>query len=78
METENTDLKFAVHKKNTLYVILGLAVMVIGYILMSGGGSTDPDVFSYDIFSFRRTVLAPIVILLGFGVEIYAIMHKQK
>ena len=52
--------------------------MVLGYVLMSGGGSDDPNVFNYDMFSFRRIVLAPIVILVGMVVEIWAIMHIGK
>ena len=52
--------------------------MVLGYVLMSGGGSDDPNVFNYGMFSFRRIVLAPVVILVGMVVEIWAIMHIGK
>jgi hypothetical protein len=48
--------------------------MGLGYVLMIGGGSTDPNVFSEEIFSFRRITLAPILILLGIVVEIFAIL----
>lgn len=76
---ENTeDGAFAIPRKNVLYIIAGFAVMVLGYVLMSGGGSDDPNVFNYDMFSFRRIVLAPIVILVGMVVEIWAIMHIGK
>jgi hypothetical protein len=57
---------------------IGLAAIVIGFLLMIGGGSEDPNVFSYDIFSFRRITLAPMVALFGFLFIIYAIMKKPK
>ena len=76
---ENTeDGAFAIPRKNVLYIIAGFAVMVLGYVLMSGGGSDDPNVFNYEMFSFRRIVLAPVVILVGMVVEIWAIMHIGK
>lgn len=68
----------AVPRKNILYIIAGFAVMVLGYVLMSGGGSDDPNVFNEEMFSFRRTVLAPVVILAGMVLEIWAIMHVGK
>ena len=70
--------KFALPKKNFVLILIGLGIMILGYILLSGGGSGDPNVFNYDMFSFRRLVLAPVVILAGFGFEIYAIMKKPK
>ena len=76
---ENTeDGAFAIPRKNVLYIIAGFAVMVLGYILMAGGGSDDPNVFNYGMFSFRRIVLAPVVILVGMVMEIWAIMHIGK
>lgn len=70
--------KFPIPKKNVLYILSGLCVMILGYVLISGGGSTDPEVFSTDIFSTRRLTVAPLLILLGFAVEIFAIMHRPK
>ena len=70
--------KFALPKKNFVLILIGLGIMILGYILLSGGVSDDPNVFNYDMFSFRRLVLAPVVILAGFGFEIYAIMKKPK
>lgn len=70
--------KFALPKKNILLILAGLAIMVLGYILLSGGGSDDPNVFNYDMFSFRRLVVAPVVIVAGFVFEIYAIMKRPK
>ena len=69
---------FAIPKKNVLYIIAGFAIMVLGYLLMSGGGGDDPNVFNYEMFSFRRITLAPVVILVGMGVVIWAIMHIGK
>ena len=69
---------FALGKENYKLMAIGFAIIVIGFILMAGGGSDDPNVFSEDIFNFRRITLAPILLLLGFGFEIYAIMKKPK
>ncbi len=63
---------------NYKLMLIGLAIIIIGYVLMTGGGSDDPNVFNEEMFSFRRITLAPIVVLAGFGFEIYAIMYKSK
>lgn len=60
--------------KGLRYLLAGLVVMVSGYILMTGGGSTDPQTFNYDMFDFRRMVAAPAVIILGIVIEVVAIM----
>lgn len=65
-------------KKNYKLMLIGFVIIVIGFALMVGGGSEDPAVFSEDLFSFRRITLAPIIVLAGFGFEIYAIMKKYK
>lgn len=73
------DPKFAMPFANIKWVIAGLLLMVLGYILMTGGGTTDPNIFTgEEMFSFRRIVLAPVLILAGFVVEIFAIMHKPR
>ena len=69
---------FAFGKENYMLVLAGLALIALGFFLMAGGGSEDPNVFSEEIFSTRRITVAPIVILLGFAVEIFAIMKKPK
>ncbi|MCU0371561.1 MAG: DUF3098 domain-containing protein [Bacteroidales bacterium] len=69
---------FAFGKENYRLLIIGLVLIVLGFLLMIGGGSKDPNVFSYDIFNFRRLTLAPILILAGYVVEIFAIMKKPK
>ena len=66
-------------KENYMWMIGGVALIFIGFMLMSGGKSPDPHQFNYDeIYSFRRITLAPIIILLGFGIEAFAIMKKPK
>jgi hypothetical protein len=69
---------FALGKENYKLMAIGFAIIVIGFILMAGGGSDDPNVFNPDIFSFRRITLAPVILLIGFAFEIYAIMKKPK
>ena len=64
--------------KGLKYLLVGLLVMVSGYILMSGGGSDDPQVFNYAMFDFRRLVVAPVVIILGIVIEVIAIMGLFK
>jgi len=63
---------------NYLLMATGLIVLIIGFLLMTGGGSDDPNVFDEGIFSFRRITLAPIVVLIGFIIEGVAIMYRQK
>lgn len=64
--------------KGLRMLLIGLIVMVSGYILMSGGGSDDPEVFNYSMFDFRRMVAAPVVIILGIVIEVIAIMRVFK
>lgn len=59
-------------------MLIGLGVIVLGFILMIGGGSKDPDVFNPDIFNFRRIRLAPALVLIGFGIEIAAILRSFR
>lgn len=66
--------KMAITQRGLKLLLVGLIVMVSGYILMTGGGSDDPEVFNYAMFDFRRMVAAPIVIILGIVIEIVAIM----
>lgn len=74
---ENND-KMAITPKGLKYLLVGLVVMISGYILMMGGGSEDPQVFNYAMFDFRRMVAAPVVIVLGIVIEIIAIMGVFK
>lgn len=64
-------------KQNYMLMIIGVVLIIVGYMLMAGGKSEDPNVFNGDeIFSFRRITLAPIVVLLGYAIEVYAIVKK--
>lgn len=74
----NENVGFALSKENYKLMAIGFAVIVVGFILLSGGGSDDPNVFSEDIFNFRRLTIAPLILLFGFAFEIYAIMKKPK
>lgn len=78
VKKENKETGFALSKENYKLMAIGFAIIVVGFILMAGGGSDDPNVFNPDIFSFRRITLAPIVLVIGFAFEIYAIMKKPK
>ena len=69
---------FVFEKKNYLAMIIGLAFITLGFILMSGGGSDDPNVFNPEIFSAQRIRVAPTLILIGFGIQIYAILKNFK
>ena len=68
---------FLFEKVNYKILLIGIAVIALGFILMSGGGSDDPKVFSEDVFNFRRIRLAPTVVLIGFVITIYSIFKKS-
>ena len=65
-------------KQNYIIVLIGLALIVLGFILMIGGGSDNPDVFNEKMLDFQHITLAPILVLAGFVVEIVAIFWKRK
>jgi len=75
-EPQNVD--FALGKENYYLIIAGFVIILIGFLLMVGGKSDNPNVFNKEIFSFRRITLAPIVVLFGFIFEIYAIMKRPS
>ncbi len=62
--------------KNYKLLLAGFIIIVLGFILMSGGGGSSATEFNYEMFSFRRITLAPIVVVIGFAVEVYAILKK--
>ncbi|MCI1779537.1 MAG: DUF3098 domain-containing protein [Bacteroidales bacterium] len=68
---------FALPKKNVKYLIAGFAVMLLGYIFLSGGGSSDPKVFSSAMFGARYLVVAPLLILSGMALVIISIMKRN-
>ncbi|APU67858.1 MAG: DUF3098 domain-containing protein [Christiangramia sp.] len=65
---------FVFGKKNYNFMLIGLGVIALGFILMAGGGSEDPNEFSDAIYNFQRIRLAPALVLIGFGIEAYAIL----
>lgn len=68
---------FLFDKRNYMWMGIGIACIILGFALLSGGKSPDPHQFLYkEIYSFRRITLAPIVILIGFAIEAYAILMK--
>lgn len=69
---------FSLSPKNVRMVLVGLVIMVSGYILMIGGGSDDPNVFNEDMFDFQRLVASPILVILGIVIIITSIMSKPK
>ncbi len=71
-------IDFALGPKNYRMIAVGFVIIVIGFMLMAGGKSSDPKVFDPAIFSFRRITLAPLVVLFGFIFEIWAIMKKTE
>lgn len=69
---------FVFGRDNYILILTGLAFIVVGFLLMIGGNAKDPNEFSYDIFNFRRMTLAPIIVLIGYVIEVYAIMKKPR
>lgn len=65
---------FVFGRKNYKFMFIGIAFIALGFLLMAGGGSDDPNLFNPEIFNFRRIRLAPTLVLIGFGIEIYAIL----
>ena len=70
--------KFAFGKRNYKFMIVGIIFIALGFILMSGGGSEDPNVFNEEIYSFRRIRIAPLIVIIGFAIEIYAILTNPE
>ena len=65
---------FTFERKNYVFMLIGVAFILIGFMVMMGGGSDDPNVFNPEIYNWRRIRLAPALILIGFGIEVYAIL----
>ena len=75
---QNLQDGFALDKINYTMIAIGFGIILLGFLLMIGGKSNDPNVFNPAIFSFRRITVAPVVILFGFAFEIWAIMKKNS
>ena len=74
----NKKNKLLFGNRNYKFMILGLVFIAVGFILMSGGGSDDPNVFNEEIYNFRRIRLAPMLVVTGFIIEVYAILTKPN
>ena len=75
---QNKEHGFLFEKLNYKILFVGIAVIALGFILMSGGGSDNPAIFNKEIFNFRRIRLAPTLVLMGFGITIYSILKNPK
>ena len=69
---------FAFHKENYKFLFLGLILLALGFILMIGGGSDDPNVFSNSIFDSQRLTIAPLLLIVGFAIEVWAVLKKPS
>ena len=76
-DNENKN-NFLFEAENYKILLVGIIIIAVGFILMSGGGSDNPNVWNDEIFSFRRIRLAPTVVLIGFGITIYSIFKNPK
>lgn len=77
-KTEKHHAQLIFRRSNYLFMLIGLIFIAVGFILMSGGGSDDPNVFNPEMFSFRRIRLAPTLVLIGFVIEVYAIFTTKN
>jgi len=77
-ETQTPKTDFLFSSTHYYIMIAGLLLIVIGFVLMAGGGSEDPQVFNEAIYNFRRIRLAPTLVLAGLGMQVYAILYKKK
>lgn len=73
MKKKIASKKFLFGSKNYKVLLIAIAFISFGFVLMSGGGSQDPNVFNNEIFSFRRIRLSPTIVIIGFGIAIYSI-----
>lgn len=69
---------FIFKKKNYIVMLVGILFITTGFILMSGGGSEDPNIFNEEIYNFRRIRLAPTLVLIGFAIQVYAILLNPR
>ena len=75
---ENAKKNFIFVRQNYRWMFVGLLLIALGFILMAGGGSDDPNVFNPEIFNAQRIRVAPTLILVGFGIQVYAILKNFK
>jgi len=74
IKKSNSNPEFLFGRKNFLFMILGMVLIALGFILMMGGGSNDPLIFNEAIYNFQRIRLAPTLVITGLGIEFYAIL----
>ena len=74
--SDENDATMPLTMRNYILLIVGVVAIVLGFVLMSGGGTATPEEFHYEIFSWRRITLAPILVIAGFAFEIYAILKR--
>ena len=77
-EKKGSNKKLLFTKKNYLISCIGLIFILIGFIIMSGGESNDPNIFNEEIYNFRRIRVAPLLILIGLGIQVYAILISSN
>ena len=75
---KSTKKELLFRKGNYQFLLLSIIIIGIGFVLMVGGGSSDPNIFNQEIFNFRRIRLAPALVLVGFGVAVYSILTSPK
>lgn len=79
MEEKHTEAStFLFGKRNYLFMVVGLIFITVGFIFMAGGGSDNPEVFNESIYNWQRIRLAPTLVIIGLGIEIYAILINPK
>ncbi|OGS75459.1 MAG: hypothetical protein A3G95_03365 [Flavobacteria bacterium RIFCSPLOWO2_12_FULL_31_7] len=78
MKEDTNKPEFLFGATNYKILIIGLVVIALGFILMSGGSNENPNIFNEEVFNFRRIRLAPTVVLIGFGITIYSILKKSQ
>ena len=77
MKNKNSKKTFVFQRKNYIFMIIGLLFIALGFILMSRGASDDPNVFNPEIYNFRRIRLAPTLVLIGFAIQVFAILTSS-
>ena len=76
--SEQSDPRMPLTRRNYILLVIGFAVILLGFVHMTGGGSENPDEFNYAMFSWRRITLAPILVIGGFVIEIFAILKRYE
>lgn len=78
MKEKTDDAAFAFGRENYILLFISIGLLLIGYALMAGGKAENPNVFNEEVFSFRRITLAPIIVMAGYAIGIYAIVKKAE